>query len=86
MHRSAPQRQVADPQIGAMVAELLPLSDDARIYGHQVCLSANISRVLLTDGRDVAPEERKKKLSFICDRIEFRPFRLQTHSDRRCVT
>lgn len=60
MHRSAPQPQAADPQIRAMLAELLPFSYDARIYGHQVCFSANISRILLIDGRDVAPAEGKK--------------------------
>lgn len=46
------------PPIRSMVAETLPLGDDARIYGHQVCLGADISRVLLIDGGDVAPAER----------------------------
>lgn len=58
------------------VAESIPLGDDARIYGHQVCLSADIGRVLLIDGGDVAPAETKIKL---------RPFTLQTHSDSYCV-
>lgn len=78
------------PPIRSMVAETLPLGDDARIYGHQVCLGADISRVLLIDGGDVAPAERiiiikKKKLRLICDSIEFRTFILQTHSNRRCA-
>lgn len=43
-----------------MGAETLPLSDDARIYGHQICFGADVGRVLLIDGRDVAPAERER--------------------------
>lgn len=74
MHRSASPPQAANPQIGSMV-ETLPLGDDAGIYGHQVCLGANIGCILLIDGGDVAPA--KKELRLICDVIVFRPYRLQ---------